>query len=696
MLDAWEPNCVLLEGLPETPIESASDEQMQLPVAAVAYKSDDPSKSVFAPFAEFSPEWVGLNWALKRQAVVRFIDMPAAHLFARTWPEDRPPFDPFALIGEALDSFDGELWWDDQIEAHEGSSELFESVSELIRELRGDEAIGEFDALREAFMRLGIRQAIKAGKSRIAVVVGAWHLPAVERWQDISASVDEELVARLPRVEVQASWVPWSYDRLTRASGYGAGVLSPSYYEHRWRTPPAERTTRWLARAAEVLRSEQMDTSPASIIEAARLAELLSAIRKRREPGLGELMEAIQSVMADGRGEILRLIHKELVVGSRIGSIPPNLPSVPLVRDYEHETRRLKLIKSGEVEFDIRKPLDLERSRFLMRLSAIDVPLATRLEDPRQLGTFRERWLLDPAPELALRLVDASRYGNTVREATESRLIEELDELRSLSELSKKVEVSMLADLPNAALAAVERLEQVGAASSDVPGMLESIAVIAWVLRIGSAREVNASPLVGLLDRFVLRSTVGLPGASVGTNEEEGERLGALITPVAGAIDGLLPPTTSESWRKALLETIKLSGLSGHLAGRLERHLADLQLTSFEDQALAFTRALSPGNSHEWSSSWIHGFLGDSATALLYNQAFFDLLDNWVTGLDDRVFDESLPLLRRSFSAFPKAERRQLAQRVAHGATAKAETEMDKERLDKVNSALDELFGGLG
>ena len=36
------------------------------------------------------------------------------------------------------------------------------------------------EALREAYMRQCIREAIKAGHQRIAVVCGAWHVPALK------------------------------------------------------------------------------------------------------------------------------------------------------------------------------------------------------------------------------------------------------------------------------------------------------------------------------------------------------------------------------------------------------------------------------------------------------------------------------------------------------------------------------------
>ena len=70
---------------------------------------------------------------------------------------------------------------------------------------------------------------------------------------------------------VAAAWAPWSYERLATASGYRAGVLSPEWYDTLW-NHEGRVAARWLARAAALLREEDLDASPASVIEAAREA----------------------------------------------------------------------------------------------------------------------------------------------------------------------------------------------------------------------------------------------------------------------------------------------------------------------------------------------------------------------------------------------------------------------------------------
>ena len=48
--------------------------------------------------------------------------------------------------------------------------------------------------------------------------------------------------------------------------------------------PLAGGTERFLARAAALLRAEDLDASPASVIEAARLADMLAGLRGRARP----------------------------------------------------------------------------------------------------------------------------------------------------------------------------------------------------------------------------------------------------------------------------------------------------------------------------------------------------------------------------------------------------------------------------
>src|SRR5580658_10794626 len=96
-LDALDPACVLVEGPPEGDelIQYIADPDLQPPVAMLLHASDEASLASFMPFAEFSPEWQAIQWALKHQRPVRFMDCPAAISLAlqkagRENPESAP------------------------------------------------------------------------------------------------------------------------------------------------------------------------------------------------------------------------------------------------------------------------------------------------------------------------------------------------------------------------------------------------------------------------------------------------------------------------------------------------------------------------------------------------------------------------------------------------------------------------------
>jgi hypothetical protein len=97
------------------------------------------------------------------------------------------------------------------------------------------------------------------------------------------ARKDAELLKGLPKVKVQATWVPWTYDRLAYWTGYGAGIESPGWYHHLWTCRDGV-TIRWMTRVARLLRDEDVDCSSAHVIEGVRVVREGRYVLKRGEP----------------------------------------------------------------------------------------------------------------------------------------------------------------------------------------------------------------------------------------------------------------------------------------------------------------------------------------------------------------------------------------------------------------------------
>ena len=74
---------------------------------------------------------------------------------------------------------DAERWWEDAVE-HRHTGDPFDAVGEAMTAAREGVATPTgVEAQREATMRITLRAAIKEGFARIAVVCGAWHVPAL-------------------------------------------------------------------------------------------------------------------------------------------------------------------------------------------------------------------------------------------------------------------------------------------------------------------------------------------------------------------------------------------------------------------------------------------------------------------------------------------------------------------------------------
>ncbi|MBL8507701.1 MAG: hypothetical protein JNM11_04505, partial [Chitinimonas sp.] len=506
-LVALAPDIILLEGPPEADgiVGLAADPAMQPPVALLIYPTDAPQHGVFYPFALFSPEWQAIQHAQRAGVPLWFMDLPATHGFAQAMAAEQAAdadsdadeegdapdetlaawrMDPIGELSRAAGYEDHELWWEVEIEQRRDASELFAAIAEAMIALREHAPPPDMrEARREAHMRGRVREAQKAGYQRIAVVCGAWHVPAL--CQAATAKADMALLKGLPKTRTAATWVPWSDDRLAYASGYGAGVSSPGWYRHLWQCTDGT-SERWVTRAARLLREAGLDASSASVIEAVRLSEALAALRDLPLPGLAEQQEAMLTVLCHGDPLPMALIRQQLEVGDHLGTVPEGCIDAPLLRDLETEQKRLRLKPSTEskrLELDLREESGRHRSCLLHRLNVLDVGWGKQLADSNRTGTFRESWDLRWSPDMVVALIAASRYGNTLALAASRQLSERAGQSRHLPELTDMLDVAMLAKLPVAASVLLAAVQNQAAVAADLGHLMDALPPLVRVAR---------------------------------------------------------------------------------------------------------------------------------------------------------------------------------------------------------------------
>ena len=666
-LEELQPDTVLIEGPPEADalLALAAREDMAPPVALLTYVPDEPARAAFYPFARFSPEWRAIRHALDRDVPVRFMDLPAANKLAdREEGPRRRGFraDPLAALAEVAGHGDPERWWEDVVESRREGIDAFDAVTEAmaaLREAYPDDDIAE--ERREAFMRQSIRAAAKQGAERIAVVCGAWHAPALSTMGP--AAPDARTLRGLAKVKVATTWVPWTYGLLARASGYGAGVDSPAWYDQLF-DEADDPVARWLSRAAALLRAEGLDASAAQVVDSVRLASALAGIRDRPLAGLDELLDATRAVLCHGSDVPLALVRAELVVGHRLGEVPEDTPMVPLQQDVSRLQRRLRMKPEAQVKeltLDLRRDNDRERSRLLHRLNLLSVPWGRPVETFGARGTFKEAFRLEWYPELALELIHAGRWGTTVEAAAQARVRSRATEEESVAELAQLADAVLLADLPAALEAVLDALADRAALDRDTADLMTAVPPLAAILRYGDVRGSDTSAVAKVLRGIVLRVAIGLPGAGVGADEETGARLATAVDGVNAALALLEDPDLTRAWREALRRVAEGDRLPGTLAGRATRLLHDVGEL---EPSKMMSRALSPGEDPERGASWIEGFIGTSGLVLVHDPELLEVLDGWMGTVPPDAFTNVLPLLRRAFSVLPAAERRRLGERL--------------------------------
>lgn len=706
-LNDLQPDIILVEGPPdaEAVLPLLVHPQMYPPVALLIYAPDNPQQAAYYPFAVFSPEWQAIHYGLTQHIPIRFMDLPQTHRFAMERGDgdenqevgDReeesakpstsesltasPHDDPLSLLAQAAGYSDGERWWEHLVEQRQDSTELFAAVLEAMTTLRSHLESQPANSLlrsplevhREAYMRKTIREAEKQGFQRIAVVCGAWHAPALATRP--SAKEDTALLKGLPKVKVEATWVPWTYGRLTLSSGYGAGIESPGWYHHLWKmgnrvhqlsTANSHTTIHWMARVARLLRQQDLDASSASVIEAVRLAETLAALRDRPLPGLPELNEATQTVLCFGDPLPIKLIHQQLIVGERLGKVPETTPMTPLQQDLQRQQKHLRLKPEATetiLNLDLRKPLDLERSHLLHRLTLLEIQWGQQQSTGNTKGTFRETWRLQWQPEFAIRLIEAGVWGNTIDAATTAQVCDRANQA-NLPDLTKLIDQTLLADLPHAIAHLMARLESEAALASDMAHLMNALPPLVNVMRYGTVRQFETAVVGHVVTGLITRICIGLPVAVASLDDDAANQMYHQVIGVHGAIALLQQPETSEMWHQVLTQLADQQGLHGLLSGRCCRLLFEAGIFQAEDTTRRLGFALSTATDPTQAAAWIEGFLSGSGLLLLHNLTLWQVLDEWVTQLPGETFIALLPLLRRTFSTFAAPERRQMGERV--------------------------------
>ncbi|MGB3801242.1 MAG: DUF5682 family protein [Lewinella sp.] len=736
ILESWKPDLILLE-MPadaQPALRQLLYEGMRPPLALVLYDAKDIERASFFPFARFSPEYQAIQWASENGMEVRAIDLPAKNFLAVReeeqfilFPTEEPDSpsvipgkshkelarqlrsDPLSVVAELAGYPDSESWWDATLErTAQGPAATFTAIEQIVSELRSafPEASNDENEQREAFMRGEVRRAMKEDFQRIAVVVGAWHVPAIQDTPNRRASSDKSILRGLPKVKVSQAWVPWSFPRLSRSGGYGAGVTSPAWYATLFDFPE-NAVDRWMASAGQLLRQEGFEASPAMATEAVGLASTLATLRDHERPGIEELEQAVLSTLAAGKRERLQLIHNRLTVGETVGLVPPGVTTVPLLEDLRAEVKSTRMSKLWETAgehylkatksdprggIDLRQDNDLRKSHLLHRLNLLDIRWGKRQPGgPDSLSSFKEVWLMEWQPEFSLLVIERGSYGNTVATAAAAYSREKAAGLTSVRSLADLTLQCLQAGLSGVVPRLMELLRQRAAETTDVTALLQALPALVQTSRYGDSRKTDTTSLLLVIDEIVPRLAAGLPAAATNIDDEQGQDMVKLIAAAHYHLAQLGNDELDDVWLSGLMRAAN-AGVYAGVEGHCIRLLYDREKLAAAVTADRFSLALSRARGAGPVAAWIAGFLYGGGQMLLHHVPLFRLIDDWVAGLPWETFEEIIPQLRRTFAEFSRFDRQRLMQLIDSDEDDQLAVENSADQVPQSDELLQDLL----
>src|SRR5688572_1290407 len=555
-LRAWlekvRPELILVEGPSdaESLIQIITDQESQPPIAILAYSTDGQPQSVMWPFVRYSPEYEALRWARENGVKAGFVDWTAgcalgaarqANKEAEATPEApaAPKAEEAGDQGASGPDTDGDSghrhqelaqrfdlrhfneFWDAWFETPAYDPSAFREAMNAFADYIAPAADRDPEsALRDRIMAEAIEAAIQRGTApdRIVAVLGAAHVAAIIRGDP---RVDTALPESVPTA---LAVVPYSYLRLSEASGYGAGNRAPWYYERVFENGLDfnQASLVVLIEFASAMRLRGFAVSLADVIEAYRLCVTLAGLRGKSAPGADELAEAACATITRGQEAPIREFLTPLMIGRRVGRLGSAAGRNSLQREFADGLKNFGFPQRDEMETVTLRLADATQasaSLFLHRLRVADVPYASYagsqsvISKAKQsddeaggygaLTRVREHWQVQWTPATEVALAERVIYGENFGEVCERRLNESLQETKHAADATRLLVDAVLTEAMKATARTLDAAERLSSTDEDVGSLSQAARTLAGLKSFGSSRP-QLTQLAGTVDRLLV------------------------------------------------------------------------------------------------------------------------------------------------------------------------------------------------
>ena len=717
-LDEVKPSLVLIEGPADFDflIDDIVSKKLVPPFAIMAYTKEAPIDTILYPFAEYSPEYQAILWARENNKECHFFDLESDIMlgFGRT-DDDTKDEETISKEPEKNKSdVDMEGFWERNLEqsenmdAYRAGSALF--GESLRKDTKSDDKSFARDIIRESFMKRKINEYIKKGfdSEKIVAITGAFHTSAIE---NLEGAMSDKEYKELVRRESNVTLMPYSYYRLSKRTGYGAGNAAPAYYELLWQGFLNEDITyherKYLSTLAKYMREHGGIVSSAQVIEATRLARELAVIRGGSVPTLEDLKDASITCMGGGSFGEMAMGFAETDIGKKIGSVPQDAMQTSIQSDFTLKLKQLKLEKYKELvatplQLDLRENLrvkseesaflDLNRSFFLYRLVVLGIDFAKIKKSNQDNATWAENWILQWTPEAEIQIVESVLKGDTIVDAVAFVLGEKLSEATKISDIVEVIEAAFNCGLPKIVEGAKRSLDEMANGTIAMCDIADTVSKLSNMISFGDIRKLDREPLVPIVKRLCIRASLMLVGESA-CDDIAAATLADDIQKIHSVF--MMQDFLDESfWFDKLIELSNRDDLNTKISGLATAILLDAGKIDELTLRMEVSRRLSMGMPAELGANWFAGLSMRNHYALIGRLTLWESLSEYLDTLDEEEFRRSVVFLRRAFVEYSAKEKDMIAENLGEiwGLNAQAVSEIINSEIKEVDTEILEDF----
>lgn len=714
-LNENRPDVVLIEGPADFDflIDDIVSKNLLPPFAIMAYTKEVPIETVLYPFAVYSPEYQAILWARENNKECHFFDLESNIMLGlESKNEDE-------IISDAPDKihdkektldFDMESFWERVLEQSEDMN-AYKSGSALFGEsLRNEDEVSLRDIIRESFMKRKIKEIIDSGidSEKIVAITGAFHTSAI---QSLDGAMTDKEYDSLKKKDSNITLMPYSYYRLSKRTGYGAGNTAPAYYELLWqgfiKNDKTYHERKYLSLLAKYMREHGGIVSSAQVIEATMLSRSIANLRGGSIPTLVDLKDAGITCMGGGSFGEMAMGFAQSDIGTKIGVVPQESMKTSIQSDFLSRLKALKLEKYKELvatplQLDLRENLrvkskesaflDLNRSFFLYRLVTLGIDFAKIERNRQDNATWAENWILQWTPEAEIQIVESVLKGDTIDEAVAFVLGERLNNAISISEIADIIEAAFNCGIPKIVEGAGRKLDEMASGAVSIHEIAVTTSKLSDMILFGDIRKLDRKPLEPIVKRLCIRAALILAGESACD-----DMAAVILVEDIQSIHNVFVLhdfLDKDLWFDKLMEVSNRDDLNTKISGLATAILLDTGKTDENTLRIEVARRLSAGMPAELGANWFAGLSIRNHYALIGRLTLWESLSEYMDSLDEEEFRRSLVFLRRAFVDYSSKEKDMIAENLGEiwGLNAAVVSEIINSEVKEVDTEILEDF----